>query len=724
MYNEDKGLVFSKNSERTVTTVKIRIKITALLLCITMLALLLCSCGLEELIPDFLIPDDSESYHEIQDMVTVSVEDGEYYKVTSENPVKVNKGGSATFTIEIEDGYDFAFADGCELRDGVLTVPTVKYPTTVSVVLKKGSIIIGGQTGGADDEEIEKEEPKKETEIVQLTAPKAEEGCHFICWTYDVPAEEGGELLSENASGEFKIPVGKTPVANFVDDNHYVLLYRTNGGTTADGKNYYYQTFYNVNYYMPNTVYQNGTFVRDGYVLMRYTTDRSGGEYTTLGGKIEVNDNGFVELWLKWGKATAEGIEYEIYTMDDGTEAACVKSYTGTELNVVIPEKVSAVDDSGEVITYPVRKIAEYAFYGADMSTLVIPSTMHTIEDNAFVGCVNLHTLTVHDNLWDVSDEIFLRCDNLETYYLNAAHPPVFVGSGEGLFCLKYEKLRMAARNGDKKIMVMSGSSSLYGFSAVQMEEAFYGEYTVINYGTNAGAISRFYLDAFSRFFGEGDIIIHAPEMNNANQVGGNELSYLSYRGTEAMYEVYSYVDMRQYTGFFDGMRVFNQEKRKDGSENAYDSYPISRALVDKTSDMASNRDNTGYVTQSPGKGNVYNAGSVNASLIAHMNDLNARYNSRGTTMYFSFAPVNKAYVSENSLNKETQDSYVARLREVLDYEIISHPSDYIIEQEYFNNSDYHPGVTGRTMRTTALIADLKAQLIKEGKWEEPQTDE
>ena len=187
---------------------------------------------------------------------------------------------------------------------------------------------------------------------------------------------------------------------------------------------------------------------------------------------------------------------------------------------------------------------------------------------------------------------------------------------------------------------------------------------------------------------------------------------------------MYSYVDMRQYSGFFDGMRVFNQEKRKDGSENAYDSYPMPKGLVDKTSDMATNKDNTGYTTQSPGKGNVYNASSVNADLLAHMNDLNARYNSQGTTMYFSFAPVNKAYLSENSLNKETQDSYVARLREVLDYEVISHPSNYIIEQEYFNNSDYHPGATGRTIRTTALIADLKAQLIKEERWEEPQTNE
>jgi hypothetical protein len=87
--------------------------------------------------------------------------------------------------------------------------------------------------------------------------------------------------------------------------------------------------------------------------------------------------------------------------------------------------------------------------------------------------------------------------------------------------------------------------------------------------------------------------------------------------------------------------------------------------------------------------------------------------------MYFSFAPIDKGYLNSAALDKANQDAYVARLREVLDYEIISHPSDYYYDHKYFYNSTYHPGITGRTMRTTALIADLKAQLVKEGRWEE-----
>ena len=771
---------------------KIRTKITALLLCTVMLTLSLCSCGLWDLVPEFMRPDKSDSYHEIQDMVTVSVEDGYFYTVTSPNPVKVNRGADATFTIEIREGYELdTITDGAMYENGVLTVPAVKYPTTVSLVLKKESIADGGDIGGgteddgtgddntgddntggdntgddntgddntdddntgdditgdtpivpggdgedeeeeiedsvygdtpvvqvgdpeeSTDNEDEEELPKFETVI--LSAPNAEEGYHFICWTLDISAEMGGEVLSTEYGGTFVIPYGMTPVANFVDNEHYVLLYRTNGGTTVDGAEYYYQTFSNKNYYMPNTIHQNGTFVRNGHVLMRYTTNPNGtGDYTTLGGKIEVDKNGFIELWLMWGKATVSGFTYELYTMDDGTEAACITSYTGSDAHVTIPEKVSIKTDDWHAAYYPVKKIAAGAFSGTEMYTLVIPSTIHTIENGAFVGCKNLHTLTVHDNLWQVSDAAFSDCPKLATYFLNAARNPVFAGSTEGLFCLKYEKIREAHTRGEKKIMVMSGSSSLYGFSAEQMENAFGGEYWVINYGTNAGALGTLYLDAFIRFFDEGDIIIHAPEMNNANYLGGGEITYLTYRGTEEMYEVFSFVDMRKYKGFFDGLCVFNQEKRVNNAGYTYEKYGGS---INKMTDLTTNKDEPNFDT-SPTT-NPYNKNNVNATNIANINAINERYNQRGTTMYFSFAPIDKGYLNENAFKKENQDAYVARLREVLDYEVISHPSNYYYDHIYFYNSTYHPGITGRTMRTTALIADLKAQLIKEGKWEE-----
>ena len=214
---------------------KIRTKITALLLCTVITLLSLCSCGLMELVPDFMLPDKSDSYHEIQQMVTVSIEDGAYYKVTSQNPIKVKKGGTVTFNIEIDEGYEFASTTLGEYKDGVLTVSDVRFPTTVSVVLKKESTLIGGDTGGDDTGEgddgddsdntggntgdggVDGETPVVpadpiKTEWIKLDEPAAQDGYHFICWTLDKPAEEGGELLTENKTGRFEIDVDRLSV--------------------------------------------------------------------------------------------------------------------------------------------------------------------------------------------------------------------------------------------------------------------------------------------------------------------------------------------------------------------------------------------------------------------------------------------------------------------------------------------------------------------------------
>ena len=79
-----------------------------------------------------------------------------------------------------------------------------------------------------------------------------------------------------------------------------------------------------------------------------------------------------------------------------------------------------------------------------------------------------------------------------------------------------------------------------------------------------------------------------------------------------------------------------------------------------------------------------------------------------------SFAPINKDACNATSKKPETHTAYLNKIKSSLHITVISDPADYMLEQKYFYNSDYHPGVTGRAIRTERLIADLKAQLAKE----------
>ncbi len=684
-------------------------RVLALLLSIILILPTLVSCGLLELVPDFLLPEpEPDSYAELHTTVSVSVAEGKHFEIKSQNPLRVVKGEDARFEIEIDDKYHFeSCTGGAVYRDGVLTLTDVRYPTTIEFRVEKSATIVLPGEGDDDDENEPEPEPEIEYDLVELSA-EPQEGYRFLCWTLDIPLTEGGDVLSEVQSGSINVPKGREPVANYCDTGHYVILYRTNGGVTADGKNYYYQTFSNAHYAMPNTIHQNGTFTREGYALLRYTENKDGtGDYTTLGGKIMPSANGFRELWLQWGKESYTGMSFSTFTNDEGDVAAYVSYYSGRDETVVIPSYITTTDGRLRV-----ERIAAGAFDRVQTSALVLPSTLRTIDDGAFVDCPTLTELTLHDNIEYMKDAAFVGCNSLSTVYLNAGRAPM--GSGEALFVQRYERLRTLDLAGEDVLLIISGSSSLYGFSAKQATELLGGRYSVVNYGTNASYCATFMMEAMTRFLDEGDIVIQAPETTNSAQMGESVFNFRIFRGFEFMYEAFSYVDMTGYKGFFDSLYEFNQSTRKGQPERTYEYWT---SFINEYTDMSGNVENPGYVSASKNL-NPFNLGNVTD---ARAERLNARYDAiseRGAKVYLSFAPINEDACIAAALSRSEQDAFVSLLSSKLHCAVISHPSDYLLDQSLFNNSDYHPGPTGAAMRTERLIRDLKAQLEREGLWE------
>ena len=557
-----------------------------------------------------------------------------------------------------------------------------------------------------------------------------EEGYKFICWTIEEPAIEGGELLSTEPEGTVAVPYGKEAYANYVEIGYDVILYRTNGGRVAEsGADFYYQTVSNEHYYLPNTIHQNGTFERDGYVLIRYSENANGkGTYTTLGGNVEPTEHGFAELYLIWAKCTTEGlalqvnqreVEREIETeVEEGGETvtktetvtvtetfAEITGYSGSSSSIVVPEYVSAVI-GGETAKIKVERILAGAFANTDISTLVLPSTIREVEDGAFKGCTSLKTLYIHDNFYQINDAAFDGCV-IPKIYLNAARLPAFTAGAEGMNAYKFDKIREATALGEKKIILFSGSSSLYGFFAEDMQKAFNNEYRVINFGNNAGVTSILYMEAFLSWYREGDIIIQAPETTAATQLGHKQVTYLTFRGTEGMFEIFSYVDMSEYKGFFSGLTVFNQEKRNNSKGIPYER--ISENINEYT-DLTSTVDKPDYQSQSTTM-NPYDPNAITPERIENLNEIYDSIKARGARVYMSWAPINKDACRAEALTESRHISFVKKVSESLHCTVISKPGDYMFEKKYFYNSDYHPGPTGARMRTAQLIADLKAQL-------------
>lgn len=706
---------------------KLSRKLIALAVIACLLLPALTSCGIIELVPDFLLPDDDASYHEIQSTVSVSIAEGEHYTVTSANPVKVKRGADATFTLEIEDGYEFnPDTEGASFTDGVLTVSKVKYPTTVDVLTKKKPIKIEIQDDPTPEPEPEPlPEPLPDTgfETVQLSA-SPHQNVRFICWTLDTPLKEGGIIFAREARGTFQIPTGKTPVANYVDSTKNAVIYRTNGGLTADGKDFYYQTTTIANYYMPNTIIQDGTFVRSGYVLSMYTENADGtGDYTTLGGKISPGNNGFVELYCQWERFTSAA-DFSFSVIDSSTSfkpcyntattvkyaenAVSITSYNADATKVVIPPEIT-VGSGDEAVTYKVQHIAKDAFSGKSMQKLVLPSSIVKVENGAFSSCKNLTTLVLHDNYTEILDGAFNGCTSLQKVYLNAGRRPWH--SGEAQFSRKYEKIVKAYNEGKKKIVVMSGSSSLYGLVAEEAEKEFGGQYSFVNFGTNAGVSIALYMEATTRYYTSGDIIVQAPETTSGTQLGDTNLTYLAFRGCEIMLNIFSNVDMRNYTGFFSGLSEFNQAKRNTSAGTDYDKEPT---FINVHTDMMTNNEG-GTWDKSGSPTNLYNVSRLTDARMQMLKKIHGAIKEKGAKVYISFAPVNIAIANSYSRTPEAQADFAAALENKLGVPVISSPADYLFETSYFNNSDYHLGIPGALIRTERLSRDIKAQMERDG---------
>ncbi len=104
------------------------------------------------------------------------------------------------------------------------------------------------------------------------------------------------------------------------------------------------------------------------------------------------------------GAADAE--DFYLY-YDGGDEDYTLVEYLGnSDGEVVIPATYNG---------YPVTRIGEYAFSNSDITSVVIPDTVKSIDEGAFNQCDNLTSVTIPDNVVYMGEEVFYDCDNLRS---------------------------------------------------------------------------------------------------------------------------------------------------------------------------------------------------------------------------------------------------------------------------------------------------------------------
>ncbi len=480
------------------------------------------------------------------------------------------------------------------------------------------------------------------------------------------------------------------PVYLTVNDDviDYTIFYHADNNNTIE-------TSFNTEYWkMPYGREDNGTLTRDGYVLLGYSFDKDGkGELIRPGYKyILPSKNSTQNLYCVWAKETKPA---SFKTIQKTSSTVYISSYTGSDKVVYIPREIN-----GKTVT----GIAANAFKNNKTLTEVhITSSILEVAENAFASCKNLKTVTLYDSLQTISDASF-KDSPVKTVRICAGKTPRYANIyGAGI---KYE--RLIKTQGKKRIIVLAGSSTLYGIETEYMESLFKDDYKVVNYGTNANMNLLFYLDAITPLLSNKDVVVYAPEQYGAyayHTNGNPELPSATFQGLASCYNLFENVDASKYTNVFDNFGQYCVQSSRMPSLS-WESHDVNINPIGDHAKITSNMNSPNYRYGANGYFR-FNEQVIPARFINNLNRVIDNTAKTGAKILFSYPPHNRNNIEQSSLNEKSYDFYNKWISITVHCPLISDIRNYIYNGEYFANTDYHVNTTGRRMHTKQLADDI-----------------
>ncbi len=643
-------------------------------------------------------------------MVSVSLEPCEGVLVTSENPVKVRSGEDAVFDVAFEDGYRFSPAGNLLYENGKITVQKVLYPTTVSgycTALQPFRISLRANDASLGEQSFDCGAYEEGTGSPVTLRARAADGAVFLGFSKDRSFADGGEVISFDSTFQLTVNDDLTVYANYnptdigtvPGKNVQRVIYHMDGGKAFGSHDVFCADYADEYYYYPNTLPDLEYFQREGYVLAGYRTAE--GKFVGCGWNAETDKNNMAELYACWLSETP--LSNFTFEYDRATQGVRITSYTGSDETVAVP-----LSYRGK----PVTAIGSGAFSGCSFRTLMISRNTVTVEDGAIRDCPGFTELIFSDGVQNISDAAIQNCPSFKTLKMSAVIMPRFCDDREGTYAIKYEHVRASANR--KKLVIAGGSNLVYGIDSNILYDTLCPEYgfDVINYGCNKYAPSLFFLEACRPYFAEGDILLLCPEDSEFQFGLGRIVAYI-WHYFESAYEAFAEVDIRHFENTFSTFAEFSATRRN---------------MAPKTYQMKTTQTTNrfgDYIAEKKGHVKSFDPFTVSSkvnlqvqNVTKHSDALNAEldaYASMGVRVWLTHA-VNNV----NSLKDESRPggrvfrSFEKTVGETLHCTVISSLEDYVMDPEYFYNSNQHLNSEGAALRTRMLLDDILRQISGE----------
>lgn len=269
----------------------------------------------------------------------------------------------------------------------------------------------------------------------------------------------------------------------------------------------------------------------------------------------------------------------------------------------------------------------------------------------------------------------------------------------------KYNRLQSID---EPKITVVGGSSVAFGLDSKMIEDKL--GYKTVNFGLYANLGTKIMLDLARENINEGDIFILAPELNAETY----SLRFSAQTAAQAL------------DGSLEMLRRIPSDNRAALIGSLWEiagkklHYAISGERPENTgaykkenfNEYGDNIFDRPYNVMT-GYGNAVTLDFVGTDsfdeYIDYVNDFVRYARGKGAQVYFSFPPINEDAIMPFNSSEELR-AFQSKLSEALDCKVISSIFNYILDEGYFYDSEFHLNNSGVTVRTAKLIDDLKRE--------------
>jgi len=280
--------------------------------------------------------------------------------------------------------------------------------------------------------------------------------------------------------------------------------------------------------------------------------------------------------------------------------------------------------------------------------------------------------------------------------------PPVYGQTFLGELSPKFDHLN---RIEESKIIVVGGSNVAFGLDSELLAQ--HVGMPVVNFGLYATLGTKIMMDLSKANVNAGDIVILVPEMDRQTlSLYFNAEAAL--QGIESDWNMLRYISKENYSDLTGGVYKYVTSKIKYLRSGLLDPKGVyNRDSFNEYGDIIYARPhNTMLLGYDPTNTIELIPALFDQAFVNYVNEYTAYCTQQGATVYFSFPPMNAGAMASSN----TEDSlfnFCCYLYENLTCKVISNVNDYIIEENYFYDSNFHLNDSGVILRTSLLVHDI-----------------